>query len=236
MDEVAAELTLADLLPTLRVYRDRVDAGAKLAQRLEAYRAQDPLVLGIPRGGVPVAAEIARRLDGELDVVVARKLGAPFQPELALGAVTATGGRYLNAALIQEAGVTDAFIEAETRAEMAEARRRESRFRGSRPAPRMAGRTVIVVDDGLATGATMRAAVRSVRKYEPARIVVAIPVAPAQTCAVLRDEADEVIALHEPEPFVAVGLHYQDFRPTEEADIERLLSENQSRHLRPFSD
>jgi putative phosphoribosyl transferase len=230
MDE--ADMTTfsrADLLPTVRIFRDRIDAGAELAKRLEAYRGRDVLVLGIPRGGVPVAAEVARSLDAELDIVVARKLGAPFQPELAIGAVTANGGRYLNDVLAREADVTPEYLAAVTAEEMAEAHRREERFRGQRTPPRIAGRTVIVVDDGLATGATMRAAVRSLRRREPARLVVAIPVGPPSTCAALRAEADEVIALHEPEPFLAVGLYYQDFRPTEEREIERLLRASQQR-------
>jgi len=183
----------------------------------------------IVKTNIEAAAEIARQLDAQLDIVVARKLGAPFQPELAIGAVTANGGRYINDALIQEAGVNDELLRTVTTEEMAEAHRRQARFRGDRPAPRIEGRTVIVVDDGLATGATMRAAVRSLRKGRPARLVVAIPVGPHETCAALRTEADEVVALYEPEPFLAVGVHYQDFRPTEEQEIERLLLENQQR-------
>ena len=220
---------LADFLPVLHIYRDRVDAGAQLAERLEAYRGQDALVLGIPRGGVPVAAEVARKLDAELDIVVARKLGAPGEPELAIGAVTANGGRYLDYALVQEAGVTGEYLASVTAEETAKAHRREERFRGKRTAPRIEGRTVIVVDDGLATGATMRAALRSLRKRQPASLIVAIPVGPPSTCSALRAEADEVIALLEPEPFRAVGLYYEDFRPTEEREIELLLRANQQR-------
>jgi putative phosphoribosyl transferase len=216
-------LNLADFLPNVHIFRDRTDAGAQLAERLVRYRGRDVLVLGIPRGGVPVAAEVARKLDAELDIVVARKIGAPFQPELAIGAVTANGGRYLNNALVREAGVSDEYLATVTAEEVAEAHRREQRFRGQRPPPRIEGRIVIVVDDGLATGATMRAAVRSLRKRQPARLIVAIPVGPPETCAALRAETDDVIALLEPEPFVAVGLYYENFEPTRAGEIELLL-------------
>ena len=226
-------ITLEDILPGVRVFRNRVDAGAQLAERLAAYQGQDVLVLGIPRGGVPVAAEVAHQLGAELDVLVARKLGARFQPELAIGAVTANGGRYLNQDLIEQTGVSAAELEAITAAEMAEAHRRQARFRGRRPAPRIAGRTVILVDDGLATGATMRAAVRSVRQRHPARLVVAVPVGAAETCAALREEADEVIAVYEPELFLAVGLYYRDFSPPEEAEILRLLQASRPRPTKP---
>lgn len=218
-----------DLVPSGDLFRDRGDAGAQLAEHLEAYCGQDVLVLGIPRGGVPVAAEVARRFNAELDVVVSRKLGAPFQPELAIGAVTANGGRYVNRALMQGAGVTPAFLQAVAAEEMAEARRREARFRGKRRPLRIEGRIVILIDDGLATGATMRAAVRSLRKHQPARLIVAIPVGAPETCVALRAEVDEVIAVHEPERFVAVGLHYQDFRPTQDQEIEHLLRAAQRR-------
>jgi putative phosphoribosyl transferase len=222
-DQDLRDVNQLDLLPAWHFYRDRVDAGARLAERFTAYRGQDVLVLGIPRGGVPVAAELARNLDAELDVIVARKLGAPFQPELAIGAVTANGGRYLNKAMLRAADVTAEYLAAITAEEMAEARRREEHFRGKRPPPRVEGRTIIVVDDGLATGATMRAAVRAVRRRHPARVIVAVPVAPPATCASLRAETDEVVALLEPEPFHSVGLYYEDFTPPEEGEIELAL-------------
>jgi putative phosphoribosyl transferase len=214
---------LSAFLTGPHLFRDRKDAGAQLAQQLGAYRGQDALVLGIPRGGVPVAAEVARLLEAELDIVAARKLGAPYQPELAIGAVTASGGRYLNEELIRDAGISDDYVAAVTANEMTEARRREGRLRGDRPPPRVEGRVVIVVDDGLATGATMRAAVRSLRERQPARVVVAVPVSPRETCDALRSEADDVVVLHKPEAFVAVGVHYADFRPTKEREIEQLL-------------
>lgn len=208
-----------------RLFHDRREAGARLAEALDEYRGKDVLVLGIPRGGVPVAAEVARRLDAELDVVVARKLGAPISRELAIGAVTANGGRFLNEELIRELEVSGAYLERVAAEEMAEARRREERFRGPHPIGQATKRIVIVVDDGLATGATMRAAVRAVRKQEPARLVVAVPVGSAEACAALREEADEVVCLYQPVPFFAVGAFYEHFEPTEDAEVQQILGE-----------
>lgn len=207
------------------LFADRVDAGRRLGERLAAYSADRPIVLGIPRGGVPVAAEVARLLGAELDVVVARKLGAPHQPELAIGATTAHGGRYLNEEVIEALGVARPYIEQVTASETAEARRREERFGGGRGLGAVAGRVAILVDDGLATGATMRAAARAVRAYAPSRLVVAVPVGAAETCEDMRDEADEIVCLAQPEPFWAVGLHYAEFGQTSDEDVQRILDE-----------
>lgn len=208
------------------LFRDRRDAGEVLAKNLQQHGAAHALVLGLPRGGVPVAAQVARALNAELDVVVSRKLGSPVSAELAIGAVTANGGRFLNEDLIRTLNVSDAYLTAVTETQRAEARRRETSFRGSRPAPVIAGRTVILVDDGLATGATMRAAVRSVRLQQPKRLVVAVPVGSPEACAALRDEADEVVCLYEPTYFGAVGYYYRDFEQTQDSDVQRLLEES----------
>ena len=208
-------------------FRDRLDAGERLAERLEGYRAASPLVLAIPRGGVPVGAEVARHLGAELDVVVARKLGAPSHPELAIGAVTADGARFLNQDLLRLIPVDQAYLAQVTREQGEEARRRETRFRQDRPPLEVAGRTVLLVDDGLATGATMRAAARAVRKRAPARLVVAVPVGSRDACAALHEDADEVVCLVQPEPFYAVGMHYREFPQVEDAEVVRILERHQ---------
>lgn len=209
-------------------FRDRVDAGARLAERLTPYLGKDALVLGIPRGGVPVAAEVAKALDAELDVIVARKLRSPISAELAIGAVTADGGRYLNEPMLHHLGVSRRYVERATKVEMADAMQREARFRHGAAAPAIAGRDVILVDDGLATGATMIAAARSVRAHDPARLVIAVPVGSMEACAALRREADEVVCLATPEPFWAVGVYYDNFRQTEDDEVEQLLAASRS--------
>jgi putative phosphoribosyl transferase len=205
-------------------YADRTDAGGALADSLVHYRGADVLVLGLPRGGVVVAARVAEELDGELDVLVARKLPSPISQELAIGAVTADGERYLNEGLISELGVSDAFLEAVTRVQRAEAKRREQDLRGTRPAPRIEGRIVVLVDDGLATGATMHAAVQSVRMRKPAHLIVAVPVGSREACESLAAQADEVVCPWQPEPFGAVGLYYSNFWQTSDAEVRAILT------------
>ncbi|HYL55202.1 MAG TPA: phosphoribosyltransferase [Gemmatimonadales bacterium] len=216
---------LEDMLAAGPVFRDRTDAGRVLAAELERYRGTDALVLGLPRGGVVVAAEVARQLDAELDVIVARKLGSPLSPELAIGAVTAEGGVFLNRRLIYELGISEPYVSAVIHTERSAAERREALFRGARPRPRIAGRTVILVDDGLATGATMHAAVRSVRREAPARLIVAVPVGSPEACAALRGDSDEVVCPYQPEEFGAVGLWYRRFGQTDDTEVKELLDE-----------
>lgn len=205
-------------------YADRASAGDALAGALAHYRGADVLVVGLPRGGVPVAARVAEELDGELDVIVARKLPSPISQELAIGAVTSDGERYLNEGLISELAVSEVFLDTITLVQRAEAQKREQEFRGTRPPPRIPGRIVIVVDDGLATGATMRAAVRSIRKQAPAHLIVAAPVGSREACEALAVEVDEVVCPWQPEPFGAVGLYYKDFVQTSDAEVRDILA------------
>jgi putative phosphoribosyl transferase len=182
-------------------------------------------VLGLPRGGVPVAAEVARALGAELDVLVVRKLGLPWQPELAMGAIASGGAQVLNQEVLQLAAVDDAAFQAVLAREREELARRERLFRGQRPPVDVAGRTVIVVDDGVATGATLRAGLAAMRMLKPARLVAAVPVAPPDTLALLADEADEVVCLSSPVDFLAVGTAYRDFDQTGDAEVRALLEQ-----------
>ena len=202
---------------------DRADAGRLLAGRLRNFVGHDALVLAIPRGGVPVAEPIARALNAELDVVVARKLGAPGYPELALGAITADGTAWLDDDLLERLHVRDDHLAWVERIERAEAQRRERVFRGGRPRPRIAGRTVIVVDDGLATGATMYAAVDAIRRQDPYAVIVAVPVGTREAIEELHDVADEVLCLALPEPFRGVAAYYRRFPQLEDAEVVRIL-------------
>jgi predicted phosphoribosyltransferase len=208
-------------------FADRVDAGHRLAERLTHLAGQDVVVLGLPRGGVPVAAEVAAALRAPLDVLVVRKLGLPWQPELAMGAIAGVGGaleEVRNELVIRRAGVGDDVLDAVRAREVPELRRREQAYRGDRPALEVRGRTVVVVDDGLATGSTMRAAVAAVREQSPAAVVVAVPVGSPDTCARLDREVDEVVCLDMPRTFLAVGQAYDDFRATSDDEVRAALS------------
>ena len=210
-------------------FRHRQEAGRALAACLAAAlhpppTAKDALVLALPRGGVPVARPIAQALGLPLDVLIVRKLGVPGQPEFAMGAIASGGLRVLNEDVLRELDISTTTVDTVARAESLELARREQLYRGQRPPPAIGGRTVIVVDDGLATGATMRAAVQALRTQAPARIVVAVPVAAADTAARLRSEADDVVTVATPEPFVAVGRWYRDFEQVEDAEVRRMLA------------
>jgi predicted phosphoribosyltransferase len=205
-------------------FRDRIEAGRVLAGLLRRY-ARDPnvIVLALPRGGVPVAFEVARELDAPLDVFLVRKLGMPGHEEYAIGAIASGGVRVINEEAVQAFRITDIELSAVTAEEAAELERRERRYRGDRPPPRIAGRTVILVDDGLATGYSMRAAVAALRQQGPARIVIAVPVAAPETCRELGAEVDDIVCAITPEPFQAVGLWYVDFEQTSDEEVHDLL-------------
>lgn len=205
------------------LFADRIDAGRRLADQLHHLAPSHPVVLGLPRGGVPVAREVAAALHAPLDVLVVRKLGAPMQPELALGAIAADGV-VMDWRLAEQVGVSREEVERIAAREREELARRERRYRGDRPPPPVAGRTVIVVDDGLATGATAEAAVRSLRGRQPARIVMAVPVGSPSAVARLAAVADEVVCLDTPDWFMAVGQFYRDFSPTSDAEVEACLA------------
>ncbi len=213
---------------TADVFRDRRHAGRVLAQVLVGYaNRSDVIVLALPRGGVPVAYEVAKKLHAPLDVFVVRKLGVPGHEEYAMGAIASGGVRVLNDEVLQRLGISDAAVDAVTRYEQGELERRERLYRADRPLPDLRSRTVILVDDGLATGSTMLAAVRAVRAQQPARTVVAVPTAAAETCAQLRSEADEVVCATTPEPFRAVGTWYDDFSQTSDEEVRELLAHAQ---------
>jgi len=206
-------------------FRNRTEAGQQLAERLRSYAIDaTAVVLGLPRGGVVTAATIAEQLDLPLDVLIVRKLGTPWQPELAMGAIASGGVRVLNPDIVGTLHIPQSKIDEVTRIEAAELARREKLYRGDRPRLSVADRTVIVVDDGIATGSTMLAAIRCIRAQKPARIVIAVPVAPPSTCRTLESEADDVVCLLSPEPFNAVGEWYDDFSQVEDAEVVALLA------------
>jgi putative phosphoribosyl transferase len=213
-------------------FHDRAHAGRLLAERLAHLHGQDIVVLGLVRGGVAVAAEIARELGAPLDVIVARKLGAPFQPELAIGAV-ARGASYVNEDLVQRLEISPQELDRITAAAVAEVERYEERFREGRPAEAVEGRTVVLADDGLATGATATAAVRALRRRRPARIIVAMPACAPESARQLEAEVDELLCLSRTPYFYAVGQFYEDFSQLEDDEVERLLHEAHERRATP---
>jgi putative phosphoribosyl transferase len=205
-------------------FKDRAEAGRLLAQKLLAYRDKpDVLVLALPRGGVPVAVEVAQVLHAPVDVFLVRKLGAPGQEELALGAVAIGGVRVLNEAVMRSLQITPEELNAVTATEQRELERRQHAYRDDRPLPKIRGRTIILVDDGLATGASMLAAILALRQQHPARIVVGVPAASSDVCREFQHEVDEIVCAITPYPFYAVGAWYEDFSQVDDDEVRRLL-------------
>ena len=216
---------LAGMLGAGPPFRDRRDAGRKLAGPLGSHRADDPVVFALPRGGVPVGYEVARALEAPLDVLVARKLGAPDQPEFGIGAVAPGGVRVLNEYAVRRLGIPEGYLDRITAQETAEVERRIRHFRGDRPETPVAGRAAILVDDGLATGVTARAAVEALRLRGPGRLVLAAPVCAAQTAQLLRPEVDSLVCLRCPPDLGAIGFWYADFDQTGDEEVVALLEE-----------
>lgn len=208
----------------IKRFRDRSAAGRELAEALRSYRGrEDVVVLALARGGVPVGYEVARSLGVPLDVFVVRKLGVPSEPELAMGAIATGGVRVLMEDVLDSLSIPDEVVARVAAEEERELERRERRYRGDRAPEEIEGRTVILIDDGLATGATMRAAARAVRAHDPKRLVIAVPVGSPETCASMEAEADEVVCLMTPEPYLAVGFWYEEFGQTTDEEVEALL-------------
>ncbi|HEY7459422.1 MAG TPA: phosphoribosyltransferase family protein [Xanthobacteraceae bacterium] len=207
-------------------FRDRTDAGRKLAAALAKYKSEKPIVFALPRGGVPVAAEVAAVLGAPLDLILVRKVGVPYQPELAMGAIVDGGAPIIvrNEDVIRIAGIAEADFRAICDRELAEIDRRRKLYLGDRPHPEVAGRVVIVIDDGIATGATTRAALRATRARNPKKLVLAVPVAPTSSLQELRSEADEVVCLEDYEPFGAIGFFYGDFRQVADEEVTATLA------------
>ena len=208
----------------MAAFRDRADAGRQLAQRLRDYAGRDDvLVLALPRGGVPVAYEVATALDVPLDVFLVRKLGVPGQEELAMGAIASGGVRVLNEHVVRMLGISEEEIDRVAVHEQRELERRERAYRQGRPPPELRDRSIILIDDGLATGSTMRAAIDAVRQQGAREVIVAVPVAAVSTCEEFRREVDDIVCAQTPEPFYAVGLWYEDFSQTTDEEVYELL-------------
>lgn len=208
----------------MSLFQNRRQAGQRLSQALQSLNIpDDAIILGLARGGVPVAFEVAKALGLAFDAFIVRKLGAPGQRELAIGAIASGGARFLNDEIIRVLGVSQDQLEAITERESLELQRREALYRGQRPAPDLKGRVVLLVDDGLATGASMRVAIQALRQQKPAQIIAACPVAPPTTCHELSHLADQMICLYTPEPFFGVGAWFDDFRETTDEEVQALL-------------
>lgn len=208
-------------------FRDRVQAGQLLAGELMQYADRDDvIVLGLPRGGVPVACEVAKQLHAPVDVLVVRKLGMPGWEELAMGAIASGGVRVINQDVVRSAGISHAAIEAAVARESRELQRRELAYRGHTGVPQIEGRTVILIDDGIATGSTVKAAVLALRQQEPARIIIAVPTAAPDACAMLEPMVDELVVLLQPDEFRAVGQWYEDFSQTTDAEVTQWLAKS----------
>ena len=216
------------------IYRDRVDAGKQLAKRLTDFADRDDvLVLALPRGGVPVAYEVAKALQVPMDIFLVRKLGVPGHEELAMGAISTGGVRVLNDDIVSYLRIPRDVIDAVAAGELKELERREREYRGDRPDPDVRGKTVILIDDGLATGSTMRAAAAALRQQNPTRIIVAVPVSAPQTCDEYRMGVDEIICARTPEPFFGVGMWYEDFSQTTDDEVRDLLGKARNETGRP---
>ncbi|MFZ0930101.1 MAG: phosphoribosyltransferase [Syntrophobacteraceae bacterium] len=210
----------------MKLFRDRNEAGRTLARELMRYAGRDDvIVLALPRGGVPVAFEVARALNAPMDVFLVRKLGLPGREELAMGAVASGGVRVLNEDVVRWYQISQSTIDSVAQREQAELERREHAYRGGRPMPELSNKRVILVDDGLATGTTMRAAITALQSYKPARIIIAVPTGPPDTCREFQGEVDAAICLTTPEPFWAIGAWYEDFRQTTDEEVRSLLDQ-----------
>jgi predicted phosphoribosyltransferase len=209
-------------------FEDRRDGGRRLAWKLSRFEGERPVVFALPRGGVPVGYEISRSLEAPLDVFISRKLGAPGQPEFGIGAVAAGGVRILNQDVVRRLGISDDYVERITAQELAEVRRRLRYFRGERPETEVVGRTAILVDDGLATGVTARAAVQALRLRKPGRLVLAAPVCAAQTAALFKRAVDELVCLETPSDLGAIGFWYKNFEQTSDEEVVELLERARS--------
>ena len=208
------------------LFRNREEAGRRLAKALEGFKGRDTVVLGIPRGGVVVANEVAKALGARLDVVVTRKIEAPGEPEYALGAVTQEGEVIMDRQAAESLGASPAYLDDQVRKKREEVRERMERLRGSAPYPDLRGKVVVIVDDGIATGSSVGAAVMSVRKRNPREVVVAVPVAPRDALEVLKEEGAKVVCLETPGPFLAIGEFYGDFDQVEDLEVKRILDQN----------